>query len=299
MSAPESPNGILSRVSPLHLAIVMAVLCLLIIAATTFALYQDRGPLPQPQEPPADLKASNLANLRYKPTYYMSVVKEDLRKLGLGDMNETQLAAPNAYRQELDEEKRIFIKRGIETKSVRLKLDVKKMWISADEGQGLKTEHLVLKITNKLPTPIAYRIVTDLGPGCETKGALRHNAIALAPKESIERSECANRKKDSVSVKSIDVLELSPLGYHYVSRLDPLDIGLDARTADGHERGQLKPCPSVPRRILEHALSQGRTQWHDIIDFYSRHNCEEYNHSPDYKWSESGPKTLPYRPPEK
>jgi hypothetical protein len=38
--------------------------------------------------------------------------------------------------------------------------------------------------------------------------------------------------------------------------------------------------------------------WRDVVDFYARHNCDEYSFFPAYRWRRSADEPLPARPRE-
>jgi hypothetical protein len=127
-----------------------------------------------------------------------------------------------------------------------------------------------------------------------TKGALAQNAVALKPGESIERTECLWRPGATVTVTKMEVVELPLLSYWFVSRLVPTQVLLDGRTSAGHEFS-VKLCAFVPWREIQTSAKDNGTSWADVIDFYARHDCDEYSFWPGYKrWTSPG--KLPSRP---
>ena len=172
-----------------------------------------------------------------------------------------------------------------------------KEWARTPSGQGFKYEHIVLSITNRSDKPIAYYVPTTVShaENCQSQGAIEHNAIALKPGETIERTECLWHKNQTLRVNAVEAMELTWLGYYYVSRLNPVQIMLDPRTAAGHRvPPPAKECSFVPWRDIQASAEQAHTAWADIIDFYARHNCDEYSFFRGYRrWTAPG--SLPAR----
>jgi hypothetical protein len=55
-----------------------------------------------------------------------------------------------------------------------------------------------------------------------------------------------------------------------------------------------KECSFVPWRDIQASAEQAHTGWADVIDFYARHNCDEYSFFRGYKrWTAPG--ALPAR----
>jgi hypothetical protein len=210
------------------------------------------------------------------------------------------LSAPLPYSDELPAPREMKAERDqLDTAHLHLTTHVSKEWAATGEAARLRVEHLVLEITNKSERPVAYRIEThvpDTGR-CKRKGAIAQNAIALKPGESMQRTECMWSKGMGLGIKKVEVLELSDLGYFYVSRLIPGQVLLDERSTAGHEPpGKLKPCSFVPWREIRTAADvSGGVTWADVIDFYARHNCDEYSFFSSYRrWQSPG--SLPAQP---
>ncbi|MBW2736947.1 MAG: hypothetical protein JRH20_31580, partial [Deltaproteobacteria bacterium] len=97
----------------------------------------------------------------------------------------------------------------------------------------------------------------------------------------------------------IEVLEVTRLGYHYISRLTPLRLQYSKRTAVGHDYQGLRPCRLIPWRAIKSGLQGGDMRWYDVLDFYARHSCAEYTFFNTYRWSAKGPNALPVQRPQK
>jgi hypothetical protein len=209
-------------------------------------------------------------------------LEEDAKQYDVPAPDLAKLAEPLAYFNELDRPRTLKEKRDVlETNHLRLTARVAKEWATTPTGQGFRFEHLLLTITNKTDKTLAYRIETTLPhpDKCKSKGALGHNALALKPGETLERTECLWHPGVFLTVQQVEVMELpSGLSYYYISRLAPGQLLMDERTSMGHEvRGNPKPCGFVPWREIRAGSERSGTQWADIIDFYARHNCDEYS----------------------
>ncbi len=157
---------------------------------------------------------------------------------------------------------------------------------------------MILEITNKTDRALAYRVDTAVEhpEKCKSQGAILHNAIALKPGETLRRTECLWRPGAMLTIKRVETLELPPISYYYVSRLVPTQILLDERTALGHEENKVRPCQFVPWRDIAASAKTSGTEWGDVLDFYARHNCDEYSFWRGYhRWTTAG--TLPSRAP--
>ena len=208
------------------------------------------------------------------------------------------LAQPLAYAAELTEPRPMKIEQRQPSRRRTCKITsrVIKEWARTPSGQGFKYEHIVLSITNRTRQAVAYCVPTDGRATPRTasrKGAIEHNAIALKPGETVERTECLWHKDQTLRINRVEAMELTPLGYFYVSRLNPAQILLDERTAAGHRvPPPAKECSFVPWRDIQASAEQAHTGWADVIDFYARHNCDEYSFFRGYRrWTAAG--TLP------
>jgi hypothetical protein len=187
---------------------------------------------------------------------------------------------------------------SLETTHLALTATSEKVWVG-EEGQGYRTEHLLLKIVNRSDRHLAYRVITEVAGKCGSKGIVNHNAIALEPKEELTRTECIENGAGPLTVKRVEVLELSPIGYYYVSQLDPAALQYERRTAEGHQGpSPFAPCRLVPWREIEGGIKRGDIHWYDVLDFYSRHSCDEYTFFPSYRMLKADPKRLPLKAPD-
>lgn len=289
---------LLERITMRELVPALVGLSVLTMLLGTYAAYTTSGPLPPPGPPPPSPEASTVMSYRYKQGFYRAQLDEDSKKLGLALVDPKTLQRANAYRLEFAGRKRLKVGQKLTTRSLRMKVLKRRVWIG-ERGRGLRALHLVLEISNRTRRYLAYRVKTRVSGVCRPKGAIPHNALALKPKERIGRTECPFRSAKGLTIAGVEVLELTPLGYQYVSRIDPAHLGADSRTSEGHVGGRLPACKLVPWRAIRTAFTEDKARWYDVVDFYSRHNCDEYSFFVGYRWAKNGIATpLPVKPPQ-
>jgi hypothetical protein len=280
-----------------RLLILLGGVSLISMIIGTCLMFEVSGPLPPPRDPPPPPEKMAISEYRYKEGFFRSLAEEDAAKVHLGKDVLGSLRMSNPYFAEFSGYQRLKIGGALETSHLKLQALSENLWVG-DEGQGYRTFHVVLKIKNKTDKYLAYRITTTISGRCNGKGIVQHNALALRPNEEIQRTECLHNGAGSLVVKQVDLMEISPLGYYYISRLDPLRLQFDQRSSEGHFiDGGFPPCKLLPWHIIEAALKRGEATWYDILDFYSRHNCDEYTFFIGYHHLNQGPEHLPIRPP--
>jgi hypothetical protein len=159
--------------------------------------------------------------------------------------------------------------------------------------EGTPDRQILLSIENTSDRHLAYRVATRPSRGvtpCNKKSDLAHNAVALAPGATERRSECLWNKGWTLTIERVEVIELPPLSFHYVSLLPAgAAIGLDARTGRGHRSPDREPlCRLFHSAEIENQLRSGVTTWRDVIDFYARHRCKTYTFTPGYRAVQPG-----------
>lgn len=280
------------------LAIGVAVCATVIVIAVVSLRFLQKEPPPPPPSPPPPPAESVGRIIRYSPEYYKASTEEDAKRYHVAPLDPATLAEPLVYAAELGAPRAMKVGHDtLETPHLVVSAHVKKEWARTPAGQAFKFDHIVLTLENRSDKPIAYRVATTVShpESCQSQGAIEHNAIALEPRETIERSECLWHKHQTLRVDSVEAIELTRLGYYYVSRLNPVQIGLDARTAAGHRvPAPAKECSFVPWRDIEASAAEAHTGWADVIDFYARHNCDDYSFFRGYRrWT--APRPLPAR----
>jgi hypothetical protein len=272
-----------------------ALLGLLLIVGGTIARFSSEPEPPfvaaKPPPPPA---AVVTRSLRWTPTYYRGIVEGDAKSFGV-PVDWEVAVSPYPFATEFEGSRALRkLKDGFDTPHLKISVDSSREWTS-----GLRSEHLLLRIKNKTDRFVAYRVLTQMADprACTAAAAIAHDAIALKPHEEVTRVECVQRAGDFTTVKRVDVMELTALGYYYVSRLHPPQVLYDARTSAGHTLPAGKACPAIPWREIKDAEVAGETSWFDVMDFYARHSCDEYTFWRGYKAARKEKIALPAAPP--
>ena len=154
------------------------------------------------------------------------------------------------------------------------------------EQNGPGKSLLLLQIENMGKRPLAYRVDTRPSKGtqvCHQKLDLPHNALAVAAGDMEVRSECIYRSGWALEIHHVETIALSDLSFHYVSRLAPAAVGLEARTGAGHRPPAGAICNVILSADVIRSIEQGETSWRDMIDFYARHRCETYTFPVGYR----------------
>jgi hypothetical protein len=258
------------------------------------------GPPPAPERPrpPPAPEALMNGELRYSPVVYRAQIEQDAHRYGVKVPGPGELEAPLLYLEEQHERRKLTTRAPIETQHVRLALDIEKHAASL-EGQTYRSEHLVLRIENRTDRFLAYRIETDLPDKkkCSAKGDIPHNALVLAPHQTLRRSECLFRGAASLEVVRIEVIELPPLSAVYVGRLPAIDALYEKRTAAGHVPDKGTLCPQTfSWREIRDGIERKEFGWRDVIDFYARHSCDEFAFFRTYRFRTDPGAPLPARP---
>ena len=258
------------------------------------------GPPPAPERPHiAPAPAPTAATMKYSATMYRGLVEQAAQAFGVPAPTPDQWAAPFVYASELKAPRALRPGKKVQTPHLRVSLLTRREEGQV-EGQSFRADHLVLRIENLTGHYLAYRVVTRVPDPrrCESKGVLPGNAIALRPHEVVERTECLFQTATSVTVESVEVIEINALSYFLVSRLTPGVILYDARISDGHVIPKGTVCPQTfSWREIRDGADRGELAWRDIIDFYARHDCADYTFFPGYRFRTDGALPLPARPP--
>jgi hypothetical protein len=268
------------------LFIGLAAAALLLVAAIVGSRFMSQPPPPPPPVVPPPAEHSVTQVMRFTEGYYKASLDDDAKKLGAPPITVDAIGDPFKHVVELSSSRPIRAGESIETGHLRITAAVIKEWASSGAGQGFRADHLVLSITNRTDRPLAYRVDTKVSTPekCRSKGSIAQNAIALDAGEKIERTECLYHKGETLTIQRVEVIELPKLSYYYVSRLDPGQIGIERRVAEGHQPKKTQPCAFIPVREIANG------GWADVIDFYARHNCDEYSFYGGYKFrTVSGP----------
>jgi len=284
---------------PLALAVLLAGA--LAIGVGVFVLHSATAPPPTPERPRPPPPAAMMihSDLRFSPVYYRTLLEQDAKAYGIQAPTWDEITQPNAYFDELKGTQRLRLKAPIETRHLRVSLEISKA-TSVSDGQTIAEDHLILRIENRTPMYLAYRIQTSVPDKhrCSSKGEIPHNAMAIGPDQTILRTECLYRKEETVDVTRIEVVEMPALSAYYVSRLPPNATLYDPRTFAGHVgfHGRDVCQQTFSWREFKEGVDEKQFGWRDIIDFYARHNCSEYSFFKTYRYRTDSNSPLPARP---
>jgi hypothetical protein len=273
------------------------------IALGTLLLYAgEPPPAPEPPKPPPPPEVTMNSTLKYSPSVYRALIETDARTYKVPIPSDGQLAQPNRYFEELKGHRRLRAKdkkgASLETAHLRLTTTIAKKTATL-EGQTYAVDHLVLRIENRTDKYLAYRIETSVTDKhkCSAKGDIAHNALVLEPNQTVQRTECLYRSDENIDVTHVEVIELPPLAAYYVSRLPANPTLYDPRTSAGHTPLVLALCPQTfSWRDIQEGIEKREIGWRDVIDFYTRHNCDEYSFFRSYRYRTKAGDPLPARP---
>jgi hypothetical protein len=283
------------------LALAVLLAGALAIGLGTFALHASSTPPPAPERPrpPPPTATMIHSELRFSPVYYRSQLEQDAKSFGIPPVSWEEIVQPNPYFDELKQKQRLRVKAPVETRHLKVSLEISKA-VSIIEGQSLNVDHLILRIENRTPFYLAYRVQTSVPDKrrCTSKGEIAHNAIALAPNQTILRTECLYRREESVDINRIEVIELPAISAFYASRLPPNATLYDSRTFSGHVsfRGKDTCQQTFSWREIKEGIDQKQFEWRDVLDFYARHSCNEYSFYKTYRYRADANAPLPARP---
>ena len=229
------------------------------------------------------------------PQRFEQQLREDLLRWGLTPITVQELAQPNAYFLEVSEPVTLAPGRTWSSAHLRLRVRLDKVEYM-QRGAKVSSVHVIARAENVSSKPIAYSLHMKGEAGsCDVRGAREHNAITLRPGEEAEIVVCAGR--DRVVVERLEVLEVTDLGYHYLSQLSPLALGQDGITAAAHAPlVKVAACPDLDTKTLAAYLQAGTAAWADVADFYSRHDCHRLQFFPGYRRAETALPSLPAAP---
>jgi hypothetical protein len=270
-----------------------------VILVGTLLLYSgEPPPAPSPPKPPPPPEVTMNSVLKYSQPVYHALVETDARTFKVPIPSLEELAKPNPYFEELTGHHRLKPKGDLQTPHLRLTMAIGKRSATM-EGQSFAVDHLLLRIENKSDRFLAYRVETSVTDKhkCASKGDLAHNAFVLEPHQTIERTECLYRADEHIDVTHVEVIELAPLEAHYVSRLPANPTLYDPRTAAGHTPMAGALCPQTfSWREIQEGIEKRQIGWRDVVDFYARHNCDEYSFFKGYRYRKDPSEALPARP---
>jgi hypothetical protein len=174
---------------------------------------------------------------------------------------------------------------------------------STEREEGRPRQALLLTIENLTDSDLAYNVVSTPRPGgaaCNDRLLLAHDAIVVARGGKVTRSECVYRAGMSLAIEKVETVALPPLSSAYVSRLPPAAVGADTRLSRGHRPdlpSGMSVCTTVASQAVRADIQSGATTWRDLVDYYARHSCENYQFPEGYRaFEKDGAQALPVGP---
>ncbi|MEE9386157.1 MAG: hypothetical protein V3V08_22315 [Nannocystaceae bacterium] len=236
-------------------------------------------------------------DLTFKRTkdYFSAGIKSDAEAFGVPHISLESLSLANHYERTVIDRRVLGPGQTLRSKHLKVTAAVRRVTY-AREGVSVKTRHLVARVENTSSRPVAYFMrVNSVARGeCKVRGVLRHNAMALLPRGKADVVVCAGRGK--LAILDLRELEITELGYVYLSKLPPLAVGHDLHSVRAHHPGRgVKICSQVPAERLRRRIVEGSLRWQDVADFYARHNCDRKQFVDGYSLATRTLAQLPYR----
>lgn len=221
------------------------------------------------------------------PVYYRTQLEASLATLELQtdvDALLEQLRQPNVFYHPITHGAPVTMKVGELRREQALELTVLHEELRIKRG-GLESNslHTLLSVVNQGSVALAYRLVARSKDGgdCKMRAITQYDALVLDPGESARISICSGTHE--VELVDLRMMELAqPIQIRWIRQLPPLTLGLDEIAVRSHKSAKtVLSCGAVPSKDTARQLSAGVAQWEDVIDFYSRHDCNLY------RWPES------------
>lgn len=215
---------------------------------------------------------------------YQTRIDDAVAEHGVTAPSREQLLAPNTFFHvaSLSDPRRLAP--GASLREGGLSLRVRTEVIATERrGMRTKSEHTLVDVENVGATPLAYFVDLRVPAGdCQVRALTRFDAMALLPGEKGEFSVCAGNHE--VEIRDLRIMEVTELGALWVSKVPPLAVGYDTVVARSHFAGSGIPmCAEISATEYVNRLKAGEVAWEDLIDFYSRHDCEHYRWWPGYR----------------
>lgn len=252
-----------------------------------------------PKPPPPTMTGSAqdvLKNASATHASWRAGIERDAAIVGVPAPGDDAMAKKLLYR--VDEEARVLApgEGSIEAAGLRLTA-------STEPEEGRNRKALLLTIENLTDSDLAYHVVSVPRPGgaaCNDRLLLAHNAIVVGRGEKVVRSECVYRDGMSLALERVETVALPPLSSAYVSRLPPAAVGADARLSRGHRPALpsgMTVCTTVASQTVRADIESGATTWRDLVDYYARHSCANYQFPEGYRaFEKDGAQSLPVGP---
>jgi hypothetical protein len=229
-------------------------------------------------------------------TMYMAHVDDAVREHGVTAPSRERLLAPNPVFRPASPSKPKKIANESSWTVHGLKIQVVTEIVETElRGIRTKNQHTIAKLENVGTEPFAYYVDLHAGDNvCKVRTLSRFNAMALLPGEKGEISICAGVHE--VEVRDLRIMHVTELGALWVSKVPALAVGYDSVVARSHTAGRgVDMCAELPANELAGKIEDGVLAWEDLIDFFSRHDCEHYRWFASYRRADAPLTQLPVR----
>jgi hypothetical protein len=195
-----------------------------------------------------------------------------------------RLRQPNVFYHPITRSAPVVLKAGEPRTEQKLELTV----IHEDlrvQRSGLETTspHTLIRLHNRGALPLGYHLVarTSGGADCNSRAITQYDALVLGPDEQARISVCSGSHE--VEILDLRLMELTELGARWIRQVPGAALGLDEIAIRGHKPSKhVPPCSQVPVKESVQQLEAGEAQWEDLVDYYSRHDCNIYRRPAGY-----------------
>ncbi len=222
------------------------------------------------------------------PAYYRTELEATLALLELQvdvDALVERLMQPNTFYNPITRSAPVVQKSGESRTDGPLELTVVREDLRVQRS-GLEntSAHTLIRLHNHAQVPLAYHVVARSHDGgdCKMRAVTQYDALVLEPDEQARISICSG--SHDVEIVDLRFMEVSEIGARWIRQVPTKAFGLDDIAVRGHKPSKhVPPCSQVPVKESAEQLSKGEAQWEDMVDFYSRHDCNFYRRPASYK----------------
>jgi hypothetical protein len=229
--------------------------------------------------------------------YYQTRIDEQVERYKLTPITREQLLEPNKFVHVASPGNTRTIAPGASLREAELEIRIKVEDIDVERrGMRTKNTHTLALVRNVGNKPLAYFLQMRSRAGdCSMRALTHYDAMVLMPDEQAEISVCAGSHE--VEITELRVLEVTDIGAMWVSKLPPQAVGHDDVSGRSHSPGSgIDVCSELPALEFSMKLESNEAEWEDIVDFYSRHDCDHYRWWPEYKRAAERLAKLPMLP---
>lgn len=216
--------------------------------------------------------------------YYKIGIDDAVERYGLTAPPRERLLEPNVFFHVASSGDTRLIAPGSSLRQAGLNIQIRVEDIDVERrGMRTKNTHTLAFVRNVGDKPLAYFLQMRSRAGdCQMRALTRYDAMVLMPDEEAEISVCSGSHE--VEITDLRVLEVTELGALWISKLPPQAVGHDEVSGRSHHPGPgIDVCAELPALDFATQIKDRKAKWEDIVDFYSRHDCDHYRWWPGYK----------------